>query len=80
LCGEAGEIANKTKKVLRDDNGVISEKKKNELGAEIGDCLWYIAALCNDLGLNLGDIAQENLNKLNDRKNRGVIKGSGDTR
>jgi len=75
LAGEAGEVANKVKKLMRD-----GKLDKQALGAEIGDCLWYISALSRDLGLDLEDIAQANLDKLNDRKERGVIGGSGDTR
>lgn len=75
LAGEAGEVANKVKKIIRD-----GKLDKSALGAEIGDCLWYIAALCRDLNLDLGDIAKANLEKLQDRKARGTLKGSGDKR
>lgn len=75
LAGEAGEVANKVKKIIRD-----GKLDKFALGAEIGDCLWYIAALCRDLNLDLGEIAKANLEKLQDRKARGTLKGSGDKR
>ena len=75
LAGEAGEVANKVKKVIRD-----GKLDKASLKAEIGDCLWYIAALCRDLNVDLGDIAKANLEKLQDRKARGTLKGSGDNR
>jgi NTP pyrophosphatase (non-canonical NTP hydrolase) len=75
LAGEAGEVANKVKKVIRD-----GKLDKSSLKAEIGDCLWYIAALCRDLNVDLGDIAKANLEKLQDRKARGTLKGSGDKR
>ena len=75
LSGEAGEVANKVKKIIRD-----GKLDKSALGAEIGDCLWYIAALCRDLNLDLGEIAKANLEKLQDRKARGTLKGSGDKR
>ncbi len=75
LAGEAGEVANKVKKIIRD-----GKLDKSALGAEIGDCLWYIAALCRDLNLDLGEIAKANLEKLQDRKARGTLKGSGDKR
>jgi len=75
LAGEAGEVANKVKKIIRD-----GKLDKSALGAEIGDCLWYIAALCRDLNLDLGEIAKSNLEKLQDRKARGTLKGSGDKR
>lgn len=80
LVGEAGELANKYKKVLRDDNGILRSDKRDALISELGDVLWYCAALANDLGTNLNDIAQANLNKLQSRQSRGVISGSGDTR
>jgi NTP pyrophosphatase (non-canonical NTP hydrolase) len=75
LAGEAGEVANKVKKIIRD-----GKLDKASLKAEIGDCLWYIAALCRDLNVDLGDVAKANLEKLQDRKARGTLKGSGDTR
>lgn len=78
--GEVGEIQGKIKKIMRDDNGVITDKKREEIKKEVGDALWYIAALATELGLSLNDIAQSNLDKLFDRKERGVIKGSGDNR
>jgi len=80
LNGEAGEVAEKVKKMLRDDNGILTDERKSLLSKEIGDCLWYVANLASDLNLNLADIAQENLDKLFSRKERGVIGGSGDNR
>ena len=80
LAGEAGEIANKVKKVLRDDNGVVSEERRQSLKGEIGDALWYSAALARDLGFTLGEIAEENIAKLKSRQVRGVIQGEGDNR
>lgn len=75
LVGEAGEVANKVKKMLRDDT-----LDRDGLKGEIGDCLWYLAALCRDLNLDLADVAQSNLDKLNSRMKRGTIQGSGDNR
>lgn len=81
LTGEAGEIANKVKKILRDDYDPVELGwKKQELSKEIGDVLWYCSALATDLGFSLSDIAQANLNKLQDRANRGKIAGDGDNR
>ena len=80
LCGEAGELANKIKKVLRDDNSVITAKKKEAVAREIGDCLWYLAALAFDLGLNLEDIAKDNIIKLRSRKRKSTLPGDGDER
>ena len=78
--GEAGEVQGKIKKVIRDSGGMITDEVRMAIAGELGDTLWYLAAVADELGLNLGDIAQANLNKLADRKDRGVIEGSGDTR
>ena len=75
LAAEAGEIANKVKKILRD-----GKFDREGISDEIGDCLWYIAALCRDLNVDLSEIAKNNINKLRDRKERGTLKGSGDKR
>lgn len=78
--GEAGEVQGKLKKVWRDDGGVVSEEKKGQILGELGDVLWYVARLADELGYNLNDIASANVHKLLDRKERGVIGGSGDNR
>ena len=75
LAAEAGEVANKVKKILRD-----GDFDRKAIADEIGDCLWYIAALCRDLNVSMNDIAKTNLSKLQDRQKRGVISGSGDNR
>ena len=80
LCGEAGEVAEKIKKVIRDNGGVFTEEKKKEIIKEVGDVLWYIAALLSDLGVTMDDAAVGNLEKLFSRKERGVINGNGDNR
>lgn len=80
LAGETGEVLEKVKKVLRDKNGIFDEESKKAIKKEMGDVLWYIAALSTDLGLNLTEVAQENLDKLFSRRERGVIQGSGDNR
>lgn len=80
LCGEAGELANKVKKVMRDHQGVIGPEMVASLWDEVGDLLWYISAIAFELRANLGDLAQLNLDKLKDRADRGVIKGEGDKR
>ena len=88
MNGEAGEVADKIKKVIRDTalsidaNGAIILPHDNriELAKEIGDVLWYCAILANDLGLKLDDVAQMNINKLKSRQERGKLSGSGDNR
>ena len=80
ISGEAGEVAEKIKKIIRDKDGEISEADKQELAKEIGDVLWYLAAFSDHLGLDLQDVAQANLDKLKSRQARGVIGGSGDNR
>ena len=80
LVGEAGEIDNQYKKVLRDDNGELSEEKRKALIDELGDVLWYCAALARDLNTSLAEVAFLNLEKLNRRKEAGTIKGNGDNR
>jgi NTP pyrophosphatase (non-canonical NTP hydrolase) len=80
LAGEAGEVANKVKKILRDANGQLTEETRQKLLDELGDVLWYVAALCADLNADLDEVAQANIHKLFDRKARGVLGGSGDNR
>jgi len=80
LNGEAGEIANKVKKIIRDSGGVISPEIRQALLDEAGDALWYINELCSLLGSSLEEVANANLNKLYSRKSRGVLFGSGDNR
>ena len=80
LTGEAGEVANKVKKIIRDGTNKNDEGLVQDLSAEIGDCLWYIAVLADDIGIKLSDIASSNLIKLENRKKKGTIHGSGDKR
>lgn len=80
LNGEAGEVAEKVKKLLRDQKGMLNPDFLQLISKELGDVLWYLANLSADLGLSLEEIAKENLNKLQDRLARGALHGSGDKR
>ena len=80
LTGEAGEVANKVKKIIRDGSDSKDERLVSEIKSEIGDCLWYIAVLADDFNIKLSDIASTNLEKLEKRKEKGTIHGSGDNR
>ncbi len=80
LAGEAGEVCEHIKKAIRDDGGEITDERRRALRKELGDVLWYLAALSSELGLQMGDIARANVEKLADRQKRGVIHGEGDDR
>ena len=78
--GEAGEVQGKVKKILRDAAGIVTDEHREAIAAELGDVLWYVARMATEIKMPLGNIAQMNLDKLDDRKNRNVLKGSGDNR
>jgi NTP pyrophosphatase (non-canonical NTP hydrolase) len=80
LAGEAGEVANKIKKVIRDKDGVLDAQTTVNVADELGDVLWYVAQLATELNIDLGMVALENARKLESRKARGTIKGDGDKR
>lgn len=80
LLGEAGELANKLKKVARDDQGQMDMDRSTELVAELGDNLWYVAAVATELNTPLERVAFANVRKLFSRKARGVLGGDGDNR
>ena len=80
LAGEAGEVAEHAKKAIRDDAGKIGDERKAAMSKELGDVLWYVAQLATELGLDLDEIAGQNLEKLRSRQARGVLSGSGDDR
>ena len=80
VTGEAGELADKIKKVYRDKNGIFKQEDRNEIMKELGDILWYVTRLGATLGFSLEEIAAANMAKLADRAKRGVIGGSGDNR
>ena len=80
LVGEAGEVAEKVKKVIRDKKGIFDEESKIGIKKELGDVLWYISNLCNEFNFELEEVALQNLEKLKLRAAKGKISGSGDDR
>lgn len=80
LASEAGEVAGKVKKVLRDRDGAFAEEQIAAIKDELGDVLWYVATLAADLGIDMDAIAAGNVEKLRSRLERGTIQGDGDTR
>ncbi len=80
LAGEAGEVAEKIKKVFRDEGGIVSAEKREELKKELGDVLWYLSQLARDLDIPFEEVAQKNLEKTQKRQKLGIISGSGDNR
>ena len=80
LTGEAGEVSDKVKKVIRDNNDEFTDEHKRQIALELGDVLWYAASLAHDLGFTLDEVAQMNLDKLASRMKRDKIHGSGDER
>lgn len=79
LCNEAGEVAGKIKKLLRDET-ILTRETTEAIRDEIGDTLWYVAVLANSLGYTLEEVAEANLSKLKSRAERGTLSGSGDDR
>lgn len=89
LVGEAGEVAEKVKKLIRDkqllphmigNSAMLDSSVKEELAKELSDVCWYVAVLANELGYSLSEILEMNLIKLRSRQERGVLSGSGDNR
>ncbi|OYT71834.1 MAG: hypothetical protein CFK52_06875 [Chloracidobacterium sp. CP2_5A] len=80
LASEAGEVAGKLKKIIRDADGKLSNEQRERLLAEVGDVLWYVAAVCAELDASLESVARANLEKLASRAERQAIGGDGDER
>lgn len=80
LNGEAGEVAEKLKKIIRDQAGIISERNKRDIALELGDTLWYLTMCCREIGYNLSEVAHLNIEKIESRRNKGTGSGSGDDR
>ena len=80
LTGEAGEVSEKVKKIIRDHGGVPHDGHKEEIKKELGDVLWYVAQISTELGISMQDVATANIDKLYSRLERGKIGGDGDNR
>lgn len=80
LAGEAGEVADKTSKIMRDDHGMLTMERREELIKELGDVLWTAAAVASELHIPLSCVARKNLEKLAERKHKKTLHGSGDNR
>ena len=80
LTGEAGEVAEKIKKVVRDHGGIMTPEAKESVMLELGDVLWYVSALATEIGVTLEEVAMANIDKLTSRYNRDRIHGDGDDR
>jgi NTP pyrophosphatase (non-canonical NTP hydrolase) len=80
IASEAGEVAGKVKKIIRDDGGMVSDERRREVAGEVGDVLWYAAQVCSELGLSLDQVARDNIDKLASRQQRGALGGDGDNR
>lgn len=80
LAEEAGEVAGKLKKIIRDGEGLITPDGRERMARELGDVLWYVSAMARELGLTLSEVAEMNLAKIRDRVSRGTLRGSGDDR
>ena len=80
LAGEAGEVCEKIKKIMRDQKGHFTEDNVEQISKELGDVLWYVAMLAVEFNIALSSVAEDNLAKLQDRMDRGVLKGSVDNR
>lgn len=80
LVGEAGETADKIKKILRDKDGIPSDEDRDLVTKELGDTLWYLAAIARYLGIPLSEVASGNIDKLESRFQRNKLHGEGDNR
>ncbi len=80
LAGETGEVIEKIKKVIRNDNAIISHEKREQIKLELGDVLWYLSQVARIADISFDEVAKANIAKLADRAKRGVVKSEGDTR
>ena len=80
ISGEAGEVLEKWKKIVAYKDGEISDEDRADIKKELGDVVWYVALMAHSLGFSLDEVMELNVQKLADRKKRGVQKGQGDDR
>lgn len=80
LCGEVGEVTEKLKKLIRNNEGDLAKFNVDDFKKELGDVLWYLSCLADEFNITLEDVAMANIEKLRDRASRGVIKSEGDNR
>lgn len=80
LLGESGEVAEKLKKLIRDEGGIMTDEYRDKMAREASDVAWYLAMVAYELDYTLEEIMQMNLDKLSSRAERGVLSGSGDNR
>lgn len=80
LCEEAGEVAGKIKKMYRDDNGVLTDERREKIKMELSDTLWYLSNVASDINVTLEDVAESSIEKSLDRIKRKVVGGDGDDR
>ena len=80
MAEETGEVLSVLNKCVRNDNGIVDEEDINRITKEIGDLLWFMTTLADELGISMNDVAESNIAKLKDRMKRDVIKSSGDNR
>jgi len=80
VAGEAGEVAEKAKKLLRDDDGVLTEERREAMLKELGDVIWYVSVLAAKLGYKFSEVGHSNITKLRERQANGKLRGDGDNR
>lgn len=80
ISGEAGEVSELVKKMIRDEDGDLSEERREKLVKELGDLLWYLSKAAREAGVTMEEVATTNIEKLRSRQERGTLRGSGDDR
>ena len=80
LAGEAGEVANKVKKILRDNGGIVDPEIRQRVLGELGGVAWYLTAVAEEFDLRIEDVLNFNYDQITSRQERDVLKGDGDDR